>query len=140
MTLLLQTGLCVFFPKEIYHESKVSAPPLHFHSKELPYCRWMCEWKSSFCSSLHPRFTMRTEDGGWVCLDGNRTEMELPDLTAYISFHHKGIVSFSLTICLLHVSMVVKPCVICCDSFIALKSTDVFLLSLQIQQGVKIFM
>lgn len=38
-------------------------------------------------------------------------------------------VPFSLAICLLHVSMIVKLCVICCDSFIMLESTDVAPLS-----------
>lgn len=37
----------------------------------------------------------------------------------------KAPVLFSLAICLLRVSMIVKLCVICCDSFIILKSTDV---------------
>lgn len=46
----------------------------------------------------------------------------------------KAPVLFSLAICLLHVSMIVKLCVICCDSFIILESTDVALLSLQIQR------
>ena len=46
----------------------------------------------------------------------------------------KAPVLFSLAICLLHVSMIVKLCVICCDSFIILESTDVVLLSLQTQQ------
>lgn len=46
----------------------------------------------------------------------------------------KAPVLFSLAICLLHVSMIVELCVICCDSFIILESTDVALLYLQIQQ------
>lgn len=62
--------------------------------------------------------------------------MELPDLTAYVPFLHKDTISFNLATCLLHVSMVVKLCVICCDSFIILESTDVAPLSLQIWQGV----
>lgn len=47
---------------------------------------------------------------------------------------------FSLAICLLHVSTVVKHCVICCDSFNILGSTDVALLPLQIQLGVNGFL
>lgn len=39
-------------------------------------------------------------------------------------------VLFSLAMCLLHVSVIVKLCVICCDSFIILESTDVALLFL----------
>lgn len=46
----------------------------------------------------------------------------------------KASVLFSLAICLLHVSMIVKLCVICCDSFIIPESTDLALLSLQILQ------
>lgn len=51
----------------------------------------------------------------------------------------KPLFLFSLAICLLHVTMVVKFCVICCDSFIILESSDVSLLSLQIQQGMETF-
>lgn len=51
----------------------------------------------------------------------------------------KATVLFSLAICLLHVSMIVKLCVICCDSFIILESTDVALLSLQILRRANTF-
>lgn len=70
-------------------------PPFQYQrSKELPHCRRMCEWKSSHRSSLHPRFTVLDGGGGWVCEDGRRTEMELPDLAAYMPFPHKAINSF----------------------------------------------
>lgn len=51
----------------------------------------------------------------------------------------KAPVLFSLAICLLHVSMIVKLRVICRDSFIILESDDVALLSLHIQQETKQF-
>lgn len=46
----------------------------------------------------------------------------------------KPSILFRLAICLLHVSMIVKLCVICCDSLIMLESMDPALLSLQMQQ------
>lgn len=87
------TALCLH-PKEVHHESRVAGPTLHYRSKELPYCGRMCEWMSSFCSSMHPRFYVLTESTGWVCKDGKWTEMELPDFTAYMPFPHEGTSSF----------------------------------------------
>lgn len=48
LTYLSQAQLCVSFLKRFNHKSRVAAPSLHYHSKELPYCRSTCEWKSSF--------------------------------------------------------------------------------------------
>lgn len=130
----LGTTLCLH-PEKIYHESRVAAPSVHHRSKELPYCRRTCEWKSSLRSSHHPGFSVLDGGGGWVCAKMARelkwnSQISPPTSRSLI----KAPVLFSLAICLLHVSTIVKLCVICCDSFIILESTDVALRSLQIQQ------
>lgn len=60
--LLNQVQQCSSFLKR-FTINTGSLSPIAMHSKELPYCRRMCEWKSS----LHPGFIVLIEDGGWVC-------------------------------------------------------------------------
>lgn len=132
--LLYHAQLCVSFLKRFTMKAGVAAPSLHYRSEELPNCRRMCEWKSSFCSS--PASRVHCARRRWVVgvLEMARelkwnSQILPPTCRSLI----KAPVLFSLAICLLHVSMIVKLCVICCDSFIILESTDVALLSLQIE-------
>lgn len=116
-----------FLPKEVYHESRVAAPSLRIASRSFLTVQRMCEWKSSLCSSLHPRFTVLTEGGGWVGVLRWQENWNGTPRSCRLRCHSlmKTPVLFSLAICLLQVSIIVKLCVICCDSFIILESADV---------------
>lgn len=104
--------------------------------KELPYCRRMCEWKSVFLAhlSIPGLLCSLRMVGGCAKMAGElkwNSQILPPTCRSLI----KASFRFSLAICLLHVSTVVKLCVICCDSFIVLESTDAALLFLQMHWG-----
>lgn len=68
-------------------------PLPHYHCKEPSYCRRMWDRKSPPAPIFSKLYCARWR--GWVFCDGRRTEMELPDLNAYVLFHHKGTISLS---------------------------------------------
>lgn len=110
-----------FVPYSVFHKTRFTTPlSPHYHSKELPYCRRMCEWKSSHrLSKVHC-----TQRRWWVGVlrwqeNWNGTPRTCR-LHAIPSWRHRFFWVW------LHPFMSARLssfCVICPDSFIMLKST-----------------
>lgn len=118
-----------FLPKEVYHESRVAAP-LHITAPRNFLTVGGCVNGSLLSAHLFIQGSLCLPKvvGGCAKMAGElkwNSQILPPTYRSLI----KTPVPFSLAICLLLVSMIVKLCVICCDSFIMLESTDVALLS-----------